>query len=238
MAARAVQILRSGIERDEAQIARLRERFRARHVVRLNKLLDPALLEFVMGRLNQGRWKTRIHPGVAKELVLYDFNALSVLEFVMNQPDFRSTIEEITGIGPLRRFGGRIYRMVPGTAHHDLWHTDVPHFRRHVCLTMNLSSEEFRGGAFMLRDRESKRVLADIMNTGLGDALIFRIDPALEHRVADIEGKKPKTAYAGWFVSDEGEYFDELNRDAERYRRKVGRKNRLKPHKPRTSRIE
>jgi hypothetical protein len=238
MAARAVQILRSGVERDNAQIAKLRERFRARHVLRLPKLLDPSLLEFVMGRIDRGRWKTRIHPGVARELVLHDFTALAVLEFVMNQPTFRSAIEEITGIRPLRRFGGRIYRMVPGTAHYDLWHTDVPHFRRHVGLTLNLSPREFRGGAFTLRDRGSKRVLADIMNTGLGDALIFRIDPALEHRVADIEGTKPKTAYAGWFVSDEGDYFDELNRDAEHYRRIVSRRTRLKAHKPRTSRIE
>ena len=100
-------------------------------------------------------------------------------------------------------------------------------------MTLNLRSDGFRGGAFVLRKKRTRQTLATIRNVGLGDTLIFRIDPALEHRVTDVVSNNPKTAYAGWFVSNEAEYFDELNRDAAHYRR-----TRPRAHKPRTSRIE
>lgn len=48
------------------------------------------------------------------------------------------------------------------------------------------------------------------VNTGLGDALIFRISGELKHRVAPMEGDEAKTAFAGWFRSDLPDFFDAL----------------------------
>ncbi|HKM99169.1 MAG TPA: 2OG-Fe(II) oxygenase [Candidatus Binataceae bacterium] len=175
-------------------------------------------MNFLLRRMENAQWETNIHPEIKEEHVLDDFPAQSLLDFAVNQPGFRQLIEEITNTGPLRRFKGRVYRMIPGKGHYDKWHTDVPHFQRLVGMTLNLSPEVFRGGLFMMRERESKRVLAEIANTGLGDALIFRITPALEHRVSDVEGDKAKTAFAGWFIADGVEFFEELRQDSEQYR--------------------
>jgi hypothetical protein len=63
---------------------------------------------------------------------------------------------------------------------------------------------------FLLRERRSTRMLAQIANTGLGDALIFRISHQLQHRISGLEGDQPKTAFAGWFRPDLPDLFEEL----------------------------
>lgn len=39
------------------------------------------------------------------------------------------------------------------------------------------------------------------LNTGPGDAALFRIDPALQHRATAVT-RGTKTAFAGWFRSE------------------------------------
>ena len=43
---------------------------------------------------------------------------------------------------------------------------------------------------------------AGSVNPGVGDALMFRIAPQYEHRIADVTGQEPRTAFAGWFCSE------------------------------------
>ena len=43
------------------------------------------------------------------------------------------------------------------------------------------------------------RGLWTFTNDGPGDALLFRIDPRLEHWTHEVEGTTPKSAVAGWF---------------------------------------
>ena len=38
-------------------------------------------------------------------------------------------------------------------------------------------------------------------NSGLGNAVMFQISPALRHRVSAVTGSHARTAYAGWFRS-------------------------------------
>jgi 2OG-Fe(II) oxygenase superfamily len=171
-------------------------------------------LAFLEHRLEQDKWQTKIYPGVGEEYVLEDLPALNLLHFVANLPDFLNLIQEITGCGPLRRFKGRIYRMTAAAGHYDEWHSD--NFdNRLIGMSLNLSPRPFRGGLFQLRDYESKRMLAEIANTGRGSALIFRIADELEHRISDMEeGEEPKTAFAGWFRPDLPGFFEELRTNA------------------------
>jgi hypothetical protein len=50
-----------------------------------------------------------------------------------------------------------------------------------------------------MRDKRTDRMLVDVANTGLGDAMLFRISEHLVHRITPVEGDAPKTAFAGWF---------------------------------------
>jgi hypothetical protein len=201
----AVQIQRKGLALDQAQISRLGAEFREAHWVRLPQLLEPSILDFVQTRLHNSQWETMTHGEIGEEYITNDFPAFSLLHFATNLPKFRTVIEEITGCKSLRWFRGRIYRMIAEAGHHDSWHDDRNQ-PTEVGMSLNLSRNLFRGGLFMLRERGSKRVLAKVANTGTGDALIFRISPALQHRISDLERTEPKTAFAGWFRTDLPDY--------------------------------
>lgn len=45
-------------------------------------------------------------------------------------------------------------------------------------------------------------ILTELENTGFGDAILFRVDKNLEHRVSELQGSAAKTALAGWFESE------------------------------------
>jgi hypothetical protein len=202
----AIQIQRKGLALDQAQIGQLCAEFRDAHWVRLPQLLEPSILNFLQARLEDSQWQTMSHGKIGEEYITSDLPALSLLHFGMNRPKFRAVIEEITGCKGLRWFRGRVYRVIAGAGHHDSWHDDVGHSNQ-IGMSLNLSRDLFRGGLFMLRERASRRVLAQVANTGSGDALIFRISPGLQHRISDLEGAEPKTAFAGWFRSDLPECF-------------------------------
>ena len=62
-----------------------------------------------------------------------------------------------------------------------------------------------------IRERASGKVVSEIANTGFGDAIIFRLDKGLQHRLTDMQGAVPKTAFAGWF--EPGPLFHEFVRE-------------------------
>ena len=202
----AVQIQRKGLAVDQAQIAKLRAEFREARWVRLPQLLEPSLLDFLLARLDSCRWESMSHGKIGEEYITNDLPTTSLLHFVMNRPRFRAVIEEVTSCKGLQWFRGRVYRMVAEAGHHDRWHSDIA-YSNEIGMSVNLSRNIFRGGLFMLREGDSKRVLASVANTGPGDALIFRISPDLNHRISDLEGIEPKTAFAGWFKISPPECF-------------------------------
>jgi hypothetical protein len=68
-------------------------------------------------------------------------------------------------------------------------------------LSINLSKEIYSGGILQIREWESQRIIQEAANVGFGDGILFRLADSLEHRVTDVEGRVPKTAFAGWFRS-------------------------------------
>lgn len=160
----AVQIQRKGVALDQRQIGRLSAEFRDACWVRLAQLLEPSILDFVYSRLEKSQWETMSHRDIGVEYVTTDLPATALLHFAMNRPRFRSAIEEITGRKALRWFKGRIYRMVADAGHYDNWHDDVINSNE-IGLSLNLSRNSFRGGRFVLRRRDSGRVLARVANT-------------------------------------------------------------------------
>jgi hypothetical protein len=58
--------------------------------------------------------------------------------------------------------------------------------------------------------QESGTVLSEMVNTGQGDAILFRISHNLKHMVTAVTGSEPKTAFAGWFRSGETTFYETL----------------------------
>lgn len=208
-----IQISNTGLTSDPEDVERLREEFRAVNCVRIPKLLHPSLLAFLQRRLERAQWKSNLHGVVGNDLGLDDItedqSSLHMLYFAANLPEFRALIEEITECRPLDTFRGRLYRKISGPGHYNKWHSDDVE-NRLVAMSINLSPRGYEGGWLEMRKSDSEEVLMKVANTGYGDALVFRISGELEHRVGDVEGNEPKTAFAGWFRDDRRAFFEEV----------------------------
>lgn len=179
-------------------VAAMAAEFRERRCVTVRQLLDQPLLDWLHQQLAQSPFAAAAHSGMeSTELRLQDCAALGVLAFLVNDPAVLRFAEAVSGRPCLTRFMGRVYRRVPGV-HGDAWHDDIRPDRL-VGMSINLSTGVYEGGVFEIRDSETKCPLGAIANTGFGDAILFPIDDALEHRVSPLSGTVAKTAYAGWF---------------------------------------
>lgn len=199
---------------DDAAIESLQEEFQRRSCVRLTGLLDASLLTLLMPIINSGSWRSLTHEGIGSEIVFSGGeSAVSALHFAANSPKFLAAVQSITGCDDLTWFGGRIFRMSPDAGHYDSWHDDVAGNRR-VGMSINLSDVGYDGGTLELREFASMTMLAQLTNTELGSATLFRISPVLQHRVSPITGTRSRTAFAGWFCSGEPDFLNCLQKTA------------------------
>lgn len=200
-----VQITRRGaaVHAAAGQIEELKGRFSERHCILLPQLLDSEILNHLLAQISASNFEERDDSGIARESWLPGSPVVAALGFLLNAPEFVRFLEEVTGCRPVTFIGGRVYRFNPGGAHGDGWHNDImPPQKRLLAISINLSPEPFEGGELVIRRRESKEVVSEIANTGLGNAVIFRVDERLEHRVSPLRGTRARTAFAGWFFDD------------------------------------
>jgi len=202
-----IQLSRTGtvVSGSPADLERLRDQFEREHLVLLPRFLDPGLFQFIQSDIHRAEFQEYVHDHLvppARELVMNGGLAPGLLELLlMNDPKLFDAMQRICGSGAIGSFTGRVYRMLPGPEHHDAWHDDVGHARM-IAISVNLSTDVYAGGVLEIRDRESHTVVREIANTGAGDAIVFRVSPRLEHRVTEVTGAVPKTAYAGWFCAE------------------------------------
>ncbi|HEY6230065.1 MAG TPA: 2OG-Fe(II) oxygenase [Pyrinomonadaceae bacterium] len=209
-----VQLTRQGtICGSSETLAQLRVQFSQQHYFRLPQLLEAELLDVVQKQIDSGEFYERVHEEIDsnKELCLRQNAASDALLFLINDEKLFEIIQQITGCGPIRCFDGRIYRANPGNGHHDSWHNDVGDDRL-VGLTLNLAREEYSGGVLQLRERESGETIGEIANVRAGDAVVFRLARNLQHRISEVTGNAPKTAFAGWFKAQP--HFSQFHRIA------------------------
>ena len=180
------------------RVAAMAAEFRERRCVTVPQLIEPTLLRWIQDQIAASPFAAAQHTGMeSTELRLEDCTALGLLAFLVNDPAMLRFVEAVSGRPALTRFMGRVYSRVPGV-HGDAWHDDIRPDRL-VGMSINLSTGVYEGGVFEIRETESRRPLGSIANTGFGDAILFPIDDALQHRVSPLSGTVAKTAYAGWF---------------------------------------
>lgn len=179
-------------------------RFARDRILRWPAFFTADLLTLVQRHLLPDRFSTRVAERVyppAVDLKLRDERVHGLLHFLLNEPALVAAVRQVAGVPDITGFVGAVYRILPGAGHRDSWHTDADGNRR-VAITINLSEGAFEGGEFQMRERATGRAMATIANTGPGDAVLFAIDPALEHCIAPMRGHAAKTALAGWFCVD------------------------------------
>jgi hypothetical protein len=197
-----VQLTRTGeiINADASSIRELQQQFAGTHCILLPSLIRPEILEILLDQIAGAQFIPDEYADVGAETRIATSQALKSLQFLLNIPTFLRFIETVTSSPPIQIFTGRIYRLSPAEGQHFDWHNDViPDDPRLLGLSINLSPQPFEGGAFSIRDVNTKQVFREVRNTGLGDALIFRIAGSLQHSVSPVRGPISRTAYAGWF---------------------------------------
>jgi hypothetical protein len=188
----------------DAECGALRAHFDAHHWVRLPGVLDPALLADTQSRVAAAEFVERRHTNVqppSVDLCMVPNAASALLELVFNDPAVFAAVAAMTGCGSIARFGGFVYRLAPQEGHAHHWHNDLVEGRL-VAMSVNLGPGMYEGGLLEFRDRASECVLDRVSNTGPGDALLFRIDAALQHRATAVTAGV-KTAFAGWYFGDQ-----------------------------------
>ena len=199
---RTIQIGKSGAVYSGAaeDLGALRAQFDCQHYLTFPKLLGPELLDFIQLRIDQAEFYERVHEGIEsnKELCMKSNTAFAALQFLMNDKKLFQIIQDITQCDQIGCFQGRVYRLNPGGKHHDSWHNDIGEDRL-VGMSINLSRAFYSGGMLQIRDQRSGEIVCEVPNAGSGDAVIFRLSHRLQHRISDVEGTSPKTAFAGWF---------------------------------------
>jgi hypothetical protein len=206
-----IQLTKAGMT-GAANIEELAPQFARSNVFLLPRLLHPELMQMVASRLEHCTWTTQDDGTIAKEALPSDPAPASVLNFAANTSQFLDLMRLITGFHLIKLFNGRVYRMAPDADHFDSWHADMgtTHQDRLLGMSINLSPRPYQGGVFRLRDEASAEILCELSNTGPGDAIFFRISPALRHMVTQLVGTEPKTAFAGWFRSGDIDFYSTL----------------------------
>lgn len=195
----------------------MREKYDRDNYVILPQLYEPPLLEEIMRRVDAAPFVPRDHVDVGAELCMDDSVTESMLGFFPNNPAFLRLVEQITGQPRLGEFTGRVYRMTSSDGHYDGWHDDCCD-QRVVTMSLNLSLKAYAGGALQMKLRDSDEIIQEIHNVGFGDALLFRISKQLIHRVQEVTGDIPKTAFAGWFLDVE-DFLSNLPKRSNRFAR-------------------
>jgi len=166
------------------------------------KLFEPLLLEEILQRVETARFLPRDHKEVGLELCMAPPDH-GLVDIPAEQSRFPEDHRVHYRAAPDRRvqrpglpdeFFRRALRQLAFRSHRPPGRT----------MSVNRSRQIYEGGALQLKLRDSIEILQETRNTGLGDALLFRISADLIHRVQGVTGDHPKIAFAGWFLQGEG----------------------------------
>jgi hypothetical protein len=196
---RGAVIADSSVELEQASA-----RFESEHALHLPGFIDAEWLSVVQDHIERDGFSEHVHdslPSRPVDLRINQGRAWSLLLLLTNDARFLDFVRTLVRHPEIQSFAGSVARRVPGAGHEDAWHSDAVGGRV-AALTVNLSREAYEGGVLQIREGSSGRIVYELANTRPGDAVIFKIDPRLKHRVTPPEGRAPRTAFAGWFVTD------------------------------------
>lgn len=198
-----VRLTRRGacITASSADIARARACFERVHALPLPRLLDADLLAFVQRQIELDGFRIRVHdmlPSRPVDLLLNPSIASALLLLVSNNAPFLDFVRRVTGRDEIQSFSGTVNRRIPGAGHKCAWHADLVDGRV-AALTINLSSEPYEGGVLQIREEPDGPIVYEQAVTGPGDAILFKLDRRIKHRVTEPLGHAARTVFAGWF---------------------------------------
>lgn len=165
-----------------------------------HRALDPALEARLTSACERAAFESDHVEGLGHRTIEQPPLAGRMITLLLHREPLFRWLERVTGCDPIRAVEGRVVQThaVPGD---ELdWHDDRngPH-RRRLGVTLALTSLPYEGGLFELRPVGGSTLLRFAHDTP-GTMLVFRISPALEHRVHPLTAGGPRRVYTGWFI--------------------------------------
>ncbi len=199
-----IRITQTTVLSDPADIPRLAEEFAETGCARLPGFLTQPVLGYLLDWLEATQFEERNevgHGGVfGTTLSVPDTErSLFLLHFILNRREIYDIVGKVAGCPKIGNFMGRLHRTIGGTDQHIDWHRDAVEARV-LGLTINLSTEDYVGGLFQLRDPE-ETIRAEVGPAAPGDAFLFRIDREWKHRLTRVESGR-RTVGVGWFRTE------------------------------------
>lgn len=174
--------------------------FDRQHHIAVPDLIDPAFLPALLERCERATYERDDRPDLYNREAEAPQRVGMALNMLMTRAPFLRWVEAATGAPPLVRCEGRLARMHAGGGDVIDWHDDRLPARR-LAVVLNLSNVPYAGGAFQLRRKGETDLIADYRHEHAGTALIFSVDPALEHRVLPLASGGPRRVFSGWFMA-------------------------------------
>lgn len=196
-----IQLTQTAVSSDPADIPRLAEEFEQTGCALLPDFLAPSILRHLLDWLNEAQFvvKHEIGHGEVFGTTLFvpsSDRSWFLLHFILNRPELFEIAAKVTGCPRIANFTGRLHRTVAGADQHIDWHRDAEEART-LGLAINLSTEDYKGGIFELRD-QNQMVRAQVGRSKPGDAFLFRIDREWQHRLTRLQSGS-RTVAVGWF---------------------------------------
>lgn len=190
------------VNADEALIQQYRDEFDETQCVFIPGLLGRPALANLQRKLEQTKFETKFEMGEANKFgkvlfapqtdtVIFGFNLL------LNNPALFQLLDAVTGCGCIGNFVGRIHRSDEGEGHEIKWHNDASDTRL-LAVTIGLGNERYEGSKLQIRKKGAGELLREFGQIEAGDAVFFKIDPELEHRLTILD-KGRRTVGVGWF---------------------------------------
>jgi 2OG-Fe(II) oxygenase superfamily len=198
-----VRITRRGalVDVSASEMKELQRQFQETYCVLIRQFVEPSLLALLQDKIAAAGFYDKHNVDVGDEVRMQADPAGTALEFMMNDPVLHAFIREVSGIGSIGAYRGRVYSLLPNTGMMSDWHNDmVP--GRMATMVINLSTQVYEGGLLQFKHVDSDEIVTSVHNTGFGDATLFKIDYSLKHRVTPITGTARRTMYAGWFLNE------------------------------------
>jgi hypothetical protein len=188
----------------DEELDRASARFESEHALHLPAFIDAELLSVVQDHIERDGFSEHVHDSLPSRPVDLRINggaASSLLLLLTNDPPFLDFVRRLVRHPEIQSFAGSVARRVPGAGHEDAWHSDAVAGRL-AALTVNVGREAYEGGVLQIREEPGGKIVYELANTRPGDAVLFKIDACLKHRVTAPEGRASRTAFAGWFGTD------------------------------------
>ena len=177
------------------------EEFAGTGVLRLPGFLDVDFLALLDRIGAQAGFVRETIAGIGSREVEAPLRRTTALLLALRSRQVVDWARRVTSVAGIEDVGGSVVRSVADSGDQLVWHDDRGDRRRAAALTIRLGGDAYLGGVFEFRAKNTPDDVRRFDHAEAGDALLFAVSPAFEHRVTPLVSGGPRCMFTGWFLT-------------------------------------